>query len=188
MVERRLAIAGCAALAALLLTLAGCRGTGAHREDSVNAGLFLARLAALEGMTFEGQVDESFTPRNPFEGERLVMHVEQANSQGARIALRVGEDRSRTWVLTRSHGGLHLRHDHRDPDGTPHSPTDYGGHAAPGGSPYRQRFPADSATAKMLPEAATNEWVMEIVPGSRFVYQLTRHGEPRFRAIFDLTP
>jgi hypothetical protein len=113
--------------------------------------------------------------------------VLEATPGGARIALDVGEDRSRVWHLTRPpRGRLHLRHDHRDPDGTPHQVTDYGGHAAPGGSPRRQRFPADAHTARIIPEAATNIWTIEYT-SERLVYDLTRHGEPRFRAVFDLT-
>lgn len=50
-------------------------------------------------------------------------------------------------------------------------------------SEWIQYFPADEATAEMLPEAATNEWRMELDPENGvFVYALERHGKPRFRA------
>lgn len=46
----------------------------------------------------------------------------------------------------------------------------------------------DSATAAMLPVAATNLWTLELEPGSTFASALRREGtERRFRAEFDLT-
>jgi len=40
----------------------------------------------------------------------------------------------------------------------------------------------------MLPEAATNVWTIEIVPGELFAYGLRREGtDRRFRVEFDLT-
>ena len=48
--------------------------------------------------------------------------------------------------------------------------------------------PADSATAAMLPVAATNVWTLELDSGASFSYALRREGtERRFRADFDLT-
>jgi hypothetical protein len=180
----------CLSLSLLLLSLlpfsTGCR-TQEPSYDWVNQELFLSRLATMRHREFDGQVNDAYTPNNPFEGQPLVIYVEEATKDGARIAMRVGDDHSRTWVFTRAERGrLHLRHDHRDPDGTPHELTDYGGYAAPGGTPGRQSFPADDATAAMLPEASTNIWTIEIEPSERFTYELTRHGKPRFRADFDL--
>ena len=53
----------------------------------------------------------------------------------------VGEDRSRTWILTLSEKGLLFKHDHRHPDGTPDKITMYGGWAAEGGTAYLNVFP-----------------------------------------------
>jgi len=116
-----------------------------------------------------------------------VMHVEICTEREIRVPFHVDEDRSRTWVLTRSDAGLLLKHDHRHEDGTPEELTMYGGWARDGGTSLRQSFPADEQTAKMLPAAATNVWTLELEPGRRFVYDLTRHGQPRFRAEFDLS-
>jgi hypothetical protein len=50
-----------------------------------------------------------------------------------------------------------------------------------------QRFPADAETAKLIPEAATNVWTLQIVPEKQqFTYSLERHAEPRYRALFNL--
>jgi hypothetical protein len=41
-------------------------------------------------------------------------------------------------------------------------------------------------TAKLIPEAATNVWTLEIDPEKRqLIYFLERHGEPRYRAVFE---
>ena len=79
------------------------------------------------------------------------MSVETCGEKEIRIPFRVGEDRSRTWVLTLTDGGLLFRHDHRHADGTPDKVTMYGGLAAPDGTPLRQSFPADAETARLIP-------------------------------------
>jgi hypothetical protein len=100
--------------------------------------------------------------------------------------LQAGEDKSRTWILTLREGRLLLKHDHRHADGTPDNVTMYGGWANEGDA-NRQRFPADSDTAKLLPEAATNVWTLEIDSANeQFVYALERHGQPRYKAVFTL--
>jgi hypothetical protein len=63
----------------------------------------------------------------------------------------------------------------------------YGGWAAVEGTVYRQRFPADSATKKLIPEAATNVWTVEIDKEKKqLVYYLERDNKPRYRAVFKL--
>jgi hypothetical protein len=79
-----------------------------------------------------------------------------------------------------------LVHDHRHADGTPDEITMYGGWAAPEGTAQRQRFPADSDTRKLIPEAATNVWMVEIdKEKQQLVYYLERHNEP-YRAVFKM--
>ncbi len=57
------------------------------------------------------------------------------------------------------------------------------------GDANRQRFPADSETAKLIPEAATNIWTLEIdAAKEQFIYALERHGQPRYKAVFSLKP
>jgi hypothetical protein len=148
---------------------------------------FWNALADLCGQAFEGTVVESVPADTVFANARLVMHVRQCDDDVMRIPFHVGEDRSRTWVLTRSEAGLRLKHDHRHADGTEDDVTQYGGDTDDEGSPTRQSFAADDATAALIPEAATNVWTLELEPGSRFAYALRREGtERRFRAEFDL--
>jgi hypothetical protein len=170
-----------------LLLLAGARAGGAlGKDDSQRA--FFDNLKRLCGQKFEGEtVFPLDDPDHPLAGKRLVMHVETCREGELRIPFHVGEDRSRTWVLTKTAAGLVFKHDHRHADGTPDPLTDYGGSARPGGTPTEQHFPADEQTRKLIPEAATNVWILRLDTGKRqFVYYLERHGKPRYRAVFDL--
>lgn len=149
---------------------------------------FWSALTDLCGQAFEGEVTESSPPDTLFADRTLVMHVRECSDDVIRIPFHVGDDRSRTWVLTRTDAGLRLKHDHRHEDGSEDALTQYGGDTAEQGSATQQEFPADAATAEMLPVAATNVWTVEVVPGSRFSYALRREGtDRRFRAEFDLT-
>jgi hypothetical protein len=155
---------------------------GAPQEE------FWSALQALCGQAFQGSVVESSPPDTLFAGRTLIMHVRECGAETIRIPFHVGENRSRTWVITRTAAGLRLKHDHRHQDGTEDAITQYGGDAIDPGTPGRQEFAADPATAALLPAAATNVWTIEVVPGQTFVYALRREGtERRFRASFDLT-
>ena len=115
-----------------------------------------------------------------------------APAQELRIPFHVGEDRSRTWVLTRTPDGLRLKHDHRHRDGAPDAVTMYGGDTADAGTMARQAFPVDAESVAMfqrdgLAASVTNVWAMEIEPGRRFAYELSRPGGRLFRVEFDLS-
>lgn len=153
---------------------------------------FLARLSGLCGKAFAGTVTASSNPNDPFTGQRLVMHVRECSVDGVRIPFHVGEDRSRTWVITRTATGLRLKHDHRHADGAEDKVTQYGGDTAAPGSAGRQEFPADAFSKEMFrrenlpPGAQENVWAVEVEPGKAFTYELSRPGR-LFRATFDLT-
>jgi hypothetical protein len=154
---------------------------------------FLDRLAEHCGQAFAGRVvaNEPAAEDDPFAGQRLVMHVRTCDDRELRVPFHVGDDRSRTWVLTRTADGLRLKHDHRHEDGTPDAVTMYGGESAEAGTPVRQEFPVDAESIAMferegLTASVTNTWAMEIEPGIRFAYELTRPGR-RFRVEFDLS-
>jgi len=57
------------------------------------------------------------------------MEVRSCTEEEIRIPFHVGEDRSRTWVLSRSDSGFRLVHDHRHEDGSADAITGYGGSA-----------------------------------------------------------
>jgi hypothetical protein len=172
----------------VLLLLPASAGTAA-RQVSESQAAFFQNVRKLCGQKFEGATEFPADKDHPLAGKRLVVTVDSCGGNEVRIPFHVGEDRSRTWILRLDEAGLLLKHDHRHADGTPDAVTMYGGRAAPGGTAHRQQFPADAETKKLIPEAATNVWTLEVNEGKReIVYHLERHGKPRYRAVFKLTP
>lgn len=145
---------------------------------------FWSKLGSLCGARFEG---ESVLPRDPgdsFAGKKLVATLATCGESEIRVPFAVGEDRSRTWLISRTPNGLQLKHDHRHADGTPDKITMYGGLARAGGSAEQQAFAADAHTAKLIPEAATNVWMLTLsADGQSLTYYLERHDKPRFKAV-----
>ncbi len=150
--------------------------------------VFWEALGELCGQAFEGRVVEDVPPDPSFAERRLVMHVRSCDPGEIRIPFHVGDDRSRTWVVTTTAVGLRLKHDHRHEDGSVDEITQYGGDTLGRGSPEAQDFPADAYTAGLVPAAAANVWTLEVHPARTFVYALRREGTDRaFRVEFDLT-
>lgn len=148
---------------------------------------FFQTLAERCGDVYYGNSVFPDDPGHELYGAALKMTIDSCTENEIRIPFQVNEDKSRTWILTLSDEGLLFKHDHRYEDGTPHELTNYGGWAADGGSPTRISFPADSETAEMLPEAATNVWTMELdLINNQFTYYLERHSQPRYKATFNL--
>ena len=151
-----------------------------------------ASLAALCGKAFEGRiVSPPVAADASFAGKRLVMHVRECAPDAIRVPFHVGEDRSRTWVVTRTAAGFRLKHDHRHEDGREDRLTQYGGDALVPGSPVREMFPADAFTRQLLVRegnaaGAANVWALEVHPGRAFAYELRRPNR-FFRVEFDLT-
>ena len=78
---------------------------------------FWASLTALCGKAYEGKGVEAPPGNTTYTGKRLVMHVRRCEPDAVYIPFHVGENRSRSWVITRTNKGLLLRHDHRHEDG-----------------------------------------------------------------------
>lgn len=178
-----------------LLTAVACVSTTAQAQAPADG--FMAALATHCGQAFAGRVvanqPASATP-DAFEGKALVMHVRgcDAPTQELRVPFHVGDDHSRTWVLTRTAAGLRLKHDHRHEDGTPDATTMYGGDTRDAGSVQRQSFPVDAQSVALfqregLSTSLDNTWAMELEAGKRFVYELSRPGGRLFQVEFDLT-
>ncbi len=184
----------------LVLACSGCAvtptPTPAMPPSDMAADRFLSAIAAHCGKAYVGRiVANQPVPTTPdaFDGKMLVMHVRGCDQPAQRIEIpfHVGEDRSRTWLLTRTAGGLRLKHDHRHADGKPDAVTMYGGDTAELGSPTRQVFPVDAESIAMfrregLGASVANTWAMEIQP-AMFAYELTRPNGRRFRVEFDLS-
>lgn len=172
-------------LAALLLPWSALAAIAAEKPASP-AQEFFRNLAAHCGKSFEGKV--LLTTNKDYEGKRLVAHFSSCTDKELRIPFQVGEDRSRTWIVTLFDGRVRLKHDHRHTDGTPDEITDYGGDSDGSGTPHRQTFPADDFTKKLIPAAVDNAWTLEIDPQAQELrYMLDRGDEKRFRAAFDLS-
>ena len=138
------------------------------------------------GKSYEGKlVSPDSDPR--FAG-KLVMHVRSCEEGRLRIPFFVGDDLSRTWVLTMDEQQLiQLKHDHRHADGSEDAVTQYGGKATNTGSSSTQFFPADAFTAGLLPAAVGNVWWIT-VDDTSFTYNLRRLGSATlFSVRFDLT-
>ena len=167
--------------AALLLLIAAAAPAPLAAEDARD--LFFERFAGLCGSVYEGFSSFPTDPGDSFAGKLLVATVSTCTGEEIRIPFAVGENRSRTWILTRSGEGLLLQHDHRLDDGSPDEITMYGGWAVDGGSVTSQSFAADDHTAQLIPEAATNVWTLTLSEDSeKLTYSLERHSRPRFRA------
>ncbi|MGI8560729.1 MAG: hypothetical protein ACR2J7_04700 [Luteimonas sp.] len=170
---------------------------GAPATGTMPADAFLAALARHCGRAYAGRiVANTPAPATPdaFAGKTLVMHVRGCDDpvRGLRIPFHVGDDRSRTWVLMRTDTGLRLKHDHRHSDGSPDAVTMYGGDTVTPGTPRRQEFPVDAESIAMfqvegLTASVTNTWAMEVDPGKRLLYELSRPGGRLFQVEFDLT-
>jgi cytochrome c5 len=155
---------------------------------------FLDRLRSHCGQAYAGRIvaNQPEQPDDAFEGKALVMHVRECGQTEVKVPFHVGDDHSRTWVLTRTGTGLRLKHDHRHEDGSDDAVTMYGGDTAAPGTAQRQEFPVDAESVAMferegLSASVTNTWAMEIDPGQRFLYELSRPGGRLFQVEFDLT-
>ncbi len=147
---------------------------------------FFKKLKKMCGRQFKGATEFPIDDK-VFGGKPLLMKVETCTDKEIRIPFQVGEDKSRTWILTLTDEGLLFKHDHRHADGTPDKITNYGGFATADGAKLLQKFPADADTAKLIPEASTNVWTLQIdEEKKRFVYQLERNRQLRYRGFFNL--
>lgn len=154
-------------------------------QEQSEAEKFWGTLSIHLGKAYEGVlVSPESAPG--FEG-KLVMHVRSSKDDVMRIPFFVGDDRSRTWVLTKNKGVIKLKHDHRHEDGSEDEVTQYGGLASNTGFANMQVFPADQETTELIPYAAGNVWWITIDENS-FTYNLRRLGsDTLFSVKFDLT-
>jgi hypothetical protein len=167
----------------------GDDGAGSPRDYALDPQIvFWEELQGLCGRAFTGRVVESSPPDEALEDGPLVMHVRSCDVAEVRISFFVGDDRSRTWIVTPTGAGLRLEHEHRHEDGEEDEVSGYGGETRGPGTATVQEFPADLRTGELIPAAVDNVWSLEIRPDSVFVYALRREGtDRRVRVEFDLT-
>ncbi|GAA0563172.1 hypothetical protein GCM10009098_34120 [Rheinheimera aquimaris] len=150
---------------------------------------FFNNLAALCGKAFAGNVSVD-TPSSDGFNDRLIMHVRKCTDNQLQIPFHVGDDHSRTWIITKTGSGLSLKHDHRQKNGDYDKSTMYGGHTVDAGWANVQSFPADQYSKELFarlgnPQSSSNIWQMYIYPQT-FSYRMIREGR-EFRVDFDLT-
>lgn len=151
---------------------------------------FFDAIKAHCGKAYEGTITIDNASSDAFANKKLIMHVRRCTETQLQVPFHVGDDHSRTWVITKTGSGLSLKHDHRHSDGTEDTLTQYGGHTIDAGWAQVQSFPADQFSKEMfveqgIPQSNGNTWQMYIYP-ERFTYRLIRQGR-EFRVDFDLT-
>jgi hypothetical protein len=164
---------------ALFISLNGLAQKPITKIDSFWTALQLHCGKAYEGVIISGATAD-------FKDKKLVMHVKACEENRIRIPFNVGDNRSRTWVLTKKKSAITLKHDHRHEDGSEDTVTQYGGTSTNEGFANMQIFPADLQTQKTIPAAASNVWWITINDSS-FTYNLRRIGSDRlFTVSFNL--
>ena len=151
---------------------------------------FFNSIKALCDKAFQGQVTVDNAPGDSFANKDFIMHVRECSDEKLEIPFHVGDDASRTWIITKTGSGLSLKHDHRHRDGSHDESTMYGGHTVDAGWAQAQSFPADQYSKELfvssgIPQSAGNTWQMFIY-ADKFTYRLIRQGR-EFRVDFDLT-
>ncbi|HEY7906992.1 MAG TPA: hypothetical protein VIC53_08740 [Wenzhouxiangella sp.] len=178
------------ALLVLLLVSAGA--VASQTRLSGEQDHFWSSLQALCGQAFGGTLsDYDAEADSGWLGQSMTIHFRECTDNEIKVPLTVGENRSRTWVITRSATGLILKHDHRHEDGSEDAVTWYGGRTTDAGRHWRQSFAVDDYSralfyAEGLDVSASNIWYMEVHADKTFAYGLTRPNR-HFRAEFDLT-
>ena len=163
------------AVLAMLLGGAACVGVA----DPPPAEDFMANLASLCGQVHEGRLTTTDPADRDFAGKKLVMGPVRCEGPVIAVPFAVGEDRSRTWMISRTAEGLRLKHVHRHADGHEDKVSQYGGDTQDAGSSTRQEFPADAFSKKLflqngLERSVTNVWAFEVMPGRHVAYELRR--------------
>lgn len=171
--------------AAAALSMTGC----ASAPSVSSQDEFFAAISAHCGKAYEGRLVTNDAADADVAAARLVMEVRSCSADEFRIPFHVGDDRSRTWVLTRTADGLRLKHDHRHEDRTEDVLTQYGGDTTTEGTPSRQEFPADQFSKDLFKRegravSVDNVWAVEI-GAAQFAYELRRPNR-HFRVEFDL--
>jgi len=151
---------------------------------------FVSNMQTLCGKTYTGQVVSSDPQDESWRRETLVLGPVRCDGARMEMPLAVGEDRSRTWVITPKGENLHFFHIHAHLDGTEDAVSRYGGNAVVKSS-VQARFPADKFSQDLfvregLEVSVPNIWSFDIAPDVILAYELNRPGR-HFRAEFDLS-
>lgn len=176
-------------LATTLLSVSACGQSDPVQSPSET---YLTALQSLcNGEAYSGQLVSNDAVDADFAAANIIMGPAICQADTVRIPLAVGEDRSRTWVISKTETGLRLKHDHRHKDGTEDALTQYGGDSLTTGTAIRHEYPVDAETKALFTRenievSNQNTWAVEIQPATQFAYEMSRP-ERFFRIEFDLT-
>ena len=136
----------------IIINVLGISSAQADFQDD-----FWNRLVSLKGLAFKGKLSAGTDKGDKaFMKGDAIMHIWKVSDSEIRIPFHIGENHSRTWVITRTKTGLKLKHDHRHEDGSDDKVTMYGGDTFAKGTPIRQEFAADQYTATLIPKSGKN--------------------------------
>lgn len=171
----------------IILSLALLSGGLVFGQELTESQKFWDNLQQHCGKSYEGNITTGGREGDGFTGNRLVMQVLSCKENEIKIPFYVGDNKSRTWVLTKDENQLiKLKHDHRHEDGSEDEITQYGGQNPNHGFEKLQMFPADMETAQRISYASTNVWWITL-DDKNFTYNLRNVGRERvFSVSFDL--
>jgi hypothetical protein len=177
------------ALFALLPILAGCATVSSVPRSP--AAAFFQNLTSLCGKSFGGKLVAGDATDADFAKAVLQAHVGECSEKEVRIAFDVGDDRSRTWIISAQGEGLRLKHRHMLKNGSEDPLSQYGGDTQAYGTANRQEFPADDYSKQMFRSegrlaSVDNIWAFELKPDDTLVYELSRPNR-LFRVEFDVS-
>ncbi len=132
------------------------------------------------GQAYAAKIVEDSQP-SPAWDHPLVVHIRDCEDAVIRMPLHVGEDRSRTWVLTLHQDFIDFQHFHLHEDGSPDTVSPYGGKTIDAGTSTLQSFPADPASQALfltngLDVSVNNVWILDFPDEHTLRYRLTRPG------------
>ncbi|PHR59781.1 MAG: hypothetical protein COA43_08810 [Robiginitomaculum sp.] len=164
--------------------------TSCAQNTSTPQEKFMQSLNALCGKSFAGKLVSTDEVDTKTASLPMVMEVRECSDTQMRIPFHIGDNHSRTWIITKTDQGLRLEHQHNHENGHADAVTLYGGDTTDIGTATHQNFPVNQFSKDMfvkegLNVSVTNIWSIEISP-TKYAYEMRREGR-QFRAEFDLT-
>lgn len=172
---------------ACALALSGCTSADEHPQDA-----FFNTLLEHCGNSYAGQVsigDDELDAE--WIASDIVIELRECTDNRIRIPLHVGDNHSRTWVVTRTSEGIELKHDHRESDGSHDQLTMYGGETFSPGTAVSQSFPADEHSKQLFARlgytaSVGNIWWLKFPDNNTLSYRLVRD-DREFQVDVDLS-
>ncbi|CUA87224.1 hypothetical protein [Pseudidiomarina woesei] len=171
----------CAAVVAIT-GLTACAPANQNNNGQLLAeqSAFMQQFQPYCGQAFNATIVQDNQP-SPAWDHPLVVHIRDCEDNVVRMPLHVGDDRSRTWVLTQHPGYIDFQHIHLHEDGSADAVSPYGGQTLASGSATIQAFPVDEASKALFIEngldvSVANTWTIQFFDAKTMSYKLSRPG------------